>query len=288
MRLTAARARVLVVGSLNIDLVLRAAAEPLDEGAVAVESAQTLVGGHAGNCASALAALGVSVDVAGAVGQDSDGDLLVRDLSDRGIDVSRVSRHPDLPTGRVVIPVFDDKHYMLLARGANEAFGAHELLKALDGGHDAVMVFDPGLEALQALRRTDALLCWSPGGLYASSRVAEHVVPQADVIFVNRSEYKDLGVAVPGELVVTLGARGSLVRHRGSELAVPARRAAVVDPVGAGDAFAAAYVLARLAGLTAAARLAVGNAGGAAAVEGSGARTALATLVELLGESATN
>lgn len=283
LRATATSARVLVVGSLNVDLILEADDEPPDEGAVTVRSARTLVGGHAGNCAAALAALGVSVGVAGAVGADPDGELLVADLEARGVDVSAVHRRTSVPTGRVVIPVFGEKHYMMLIRGANDTFGAAELLDAMNGGFDAVMLFDPGIEALRALRRPDAsTVCWTPGGVNAAHPVAAHVASQSDVVFVNRAERRRLAVDVAGELVVTSGGEGSVLCVDGRETAVPARRVRVVDPTGAGDAFAATYVLARLAGFDPECRLAAANFSGSVAVGATGARSRSATLRDLL------
>ncbi|MET8759458.1 PfkB family carbohydrate kinase [Lentzea sp. NPDC004782] len=279
-------ARVLVVGSLNVDLILETRGEqPPDEGAVEVHTATTLVGGHAGNCASALAALGIQVSVAGAVGTDPDGDLLIADLVDRGVDVTGVRRRADQQTGRVVIPVFGEKHYMLLIRGANDSFGADDLRDVLDDEYDAVMLFDPNVEALRAVRSQKGLLCWTPGGVYSAHPVAAQVVPHCDVVFVNRTERDQLArhvADVPGELVVTLGGDGSMLRHGSEEIVMPARRVPVVDPTGAGDAFAATYLLTKLAGVTASSRLATANVSGALAVGATGARSRLATLPDLL------
>ena len=146
LRETAARVAVLVIGSLNIDLILTADAEPPDEGSVLVRDSSIRAGGHAGNCASALAALGVSVTLLAAVGTDADGDALLDDLRGRGVDVTGVRRDPRAATGRVVIPVFGEKHYMLCLRGANDLYTASDVRAALASGrasYDAVMMFDP-------------------------------------------------------------------------------------------------------------------------------------------------
>jgi ribokinase len=288
----AASMRVLVIGSLNVDLILIADREPGDDGAAVVRTRSVQPGGHAGNCAAALAALGVLVAVAGAVGADADGDRVLADLRGRGIDVTGVRRRDDQPTGQVVIPVFGERHYMLLCRGANEAFGAAELMATLSGGeYDAVMLFDPAREALRcagaALDRTARRprLYWTPG-VFAADPVAAEVLPQCDLVFVNRSECRALAAFARPEpatdLVVTLGAAGSQLRSGGTELTVPARPTRVVDPTGAGDAFASAYLVAELAGLAPELRLALGNACGASAVGVTGARSRSATLPDLL------
>ncbi|GLZ37110.1 PfkB family carbohydrate kinase [Actinokineospora sp. NBRC 105648] len=283
VRAAAARVRVLVIGSLNVDLILVADREPVDESAVTVRSVSTEVGGHAGNCAAALAALGVSVAVAGAVGADDDGDRLVADLRGRGVDVAAVRRRAE-PTGRVVIPVFGDRHYMLLCRGANDTFGPTDLREALAGDYDAVMLFDPPRDALRAVGACATLLCWTPGGVFAGDPVTATVLPHTDILFVNRFEHDELATA-PGpdtDVVITLGAVGSTLRRGAQEVTVHAHPVPVVDPTGAGDAFAAAYLLAHLAGLPPSSRLAAGNAAGALAVGAVGARGRPATVPDLL------
>lgn len=296
LRDTAANIRVLVIGSLNVDLILHAGSEPPDEGAVLVRDATTEVGGHAGNCAAALAALGISVSLVAAVGVDSDGDLLLADLRQRGIDVRGVRRFTEQPTGRVVIPVFGESHYMLLCRGANDLLTAADVDAALRERFDAILVFDPSKPALREIGqvfsrcRPPPWRFWTPGGIYAADPVAAQVISDCDVIFLNRAEHHCLfeqvgaldAAAPDSQVVVTLGAEGSLLRYHSQEWAVPSRRVPVVDPTGAGDAFAASYAVALLAGLEPGLRLAVANVSGALAVGAQGARARLATLADLL------
>ena len=323
LRETAARVAVLVIGSLNIDLILTADAEPPDEGSVLVRDSSIRAGGHAGNCASALAALGVSVTLLAAVGTDADGDALLDDLRGRGVDVTGVRRDPRAATGRVVIPVFGEKHYMLCLRGANDLYTASDVRAALASGrasYDAVMMFDPSSGVLREIGRIAGalpgapLLCWTPGGVYSRDPLAARVLPHCDVVFANRAERDALRrTAPPGppgspeppahpvpartavssigreertEMVVTLGKEGSSLRHRGAERVVPVDPVPVVDPTGAGDAFAATYLLARLAGIEPERRLAAANLSGALAVGAVGARGRLATLGDLIGPAA--
>jgi ribokinase len=289
----------LVVGSLNTDLVLTCEGEPPDEGAVVVRDSAILPGGHAGNCASALAALGLSVTLLGVVGTDSEGDLVLGDLRRRGVDVSRIVRHAQTPTGRVVIPVFGEKHYMMLLRGANELLTPADLRVALTeepGPYDAVMLSDPSLgvllEAGQMVDRLPArpVLCWTPGGVYSRHPAVAQVVPHCDVVFANTAEHRALMRTAPMaveepkfELVLTAGREGSSMRQGSTRWIAPVHPVTVVDPTGAGDAFAAAYLLARLAGLEPESRLRAANRSGALAVGAVGAHASLATLADLLG-----
>ncbi|SCF06559.1 ribokinase [Micromonospora haikouensis] len=295
LRRAANGSRVLVVGSLNVDLIVQSDREPDDDGAVVVPSIVTAPGGHAGNCASALAALGIRVDVAAAIGTDPEGDSVLSDLRSRDIGVSAVHRYTSAPTGRVIIPVFSEKHYMLMHRGANDLLSAAKVRDALTAPIDAVVMFDPSREALRETVETVArqprppLLCWCPGGIYCGDDIVAEIAPHCDVLLLNRDEHRQitgrLGSASPGrpggDVVLTLGREGSLLRRGDQEWHAPAEPVQAVDPTGAGDAFAAAYLLSVLAGLPPLMRLRSGNVGGAVAVSAVGARARHASLAEL-------
>lgn len=296
LRETAGRSRVLVIGSLNMDLIVHSDREPADDSAVTARSVAIAPGGHAGNCASALATLGVQVGVVGAVGTDPEGESVLADLRARGIDVSAVHRHPSAPTGQVIIPVFRDKHYMLMHRGANDVLPAAAVHDALTEPVDAVVLFDPSRAALHAAVAAIAqlpkrpLLCWCPGGLYCDDGSTAEIAPQCDLLLLNRDENTRIshtagGAALrraPTEVVTTLGAEGALLRRADQEWHAPAEPAVVRDPTGAGDAFAAAYLLAALAGLPPQQRLRSGNVAGALAVGTVGARARQTTLPDLI------
>jgi ribokinase len=292
---TATRGSVLVVGTLNMDIIVRAPREPADDGAVAAESIVVAPGGHAGNCAAALAALGLQVGVAGMIGLDADGDRLLADLTARGINTNAVHRCIGAPTGRVIIPVFPDKHYMLMHRGANDLLSAAQVRDALSAPVDAVAMFEPGRDIVREVvatvtrRRPRPVLCWCPGGLYAGDPLAAEIAPQCDILILNQDERRRFeteagcGAIPPDQQVVTtLGAGGASVRHAGREWSEPAFPTDVVDPTGAGDSFTAGYLLAALAGLDPAARVRAGNAAGSLAVGAVGARASVATLPDLL------
>jgi len=292
LRAAAERSRVLVVGSLNHDEILVADHDPGDEGAVMVRHSTTAPGGHAGNCASALAALGVRVSLLAAVGDDPTGDLLLADLAAHQVDAAGVARIPGVPTGRVIIPVFGDKHFMLLLRGANEQLSAHHVERALLADFDALMLFDPSPQALQQvfISAADLDIFWTPGGIYSQQPAQHRHLPSCRAVFVNRSEWRSIrdglppGALADTEIIQTLGAEGAIA-HRGSAEPVSAAGESVtqLDPTGAGDAFAAAYLLATLAGLPVSRRLATANIAGALAVTAIGARGRLCTLADLAG-----
>ncbi|MGI8664565.1 MAG: carbohydrate kinase family protein [Jatrophihabitans sp.] len=292
LRQAAQASRVLVIGTLNHDEILVADHNPGDEGAVLVRQSITAPGGHAGNCASALAALGVQVALLAAVGADPTGDLLVADLREHRVDVSGVARIADAPTGRVVIPVLGEHHFMLLLPGANDRLSAEHVRQALATDHDALVVFDPALAALAEVfadaggSPATGNIFWTPGGIYAHQAAEHRHLARCRSVLVNRNEWQAIEPALPPEpteVIQTLGPAGASARCRGELVQAAGEVVSMLDPTGAGDAFAAGYVLAALAGLPLARRLAVGNICGALAVTAIGARGRLATMQDLAG-----
>jgi ribokinase len=293
---TARRAHVVVIGSLNLDWIIYTEQEPSPDESLYVHRTEFLSGGHAGNCAAALGTLGVSTRIIGSVGADANGRALLDDLQEHGVDTSFVHQDPLKQTGQVVIPVFPGSHYMLMLRGANDSLRASALKPLIHERVDAVIVFDPTQEVLRACVEQFAvephdrpLLCWAPVGLYSDHKIATEIIPFCDVIFLNRIELAKISRHCPDiierfdniDIVVTLGSDGSVLHRKGKRYAVPAQNVKVVDAIGGGDAFAATYVLARLADCAPEARLELANASGAFAVGAAGARGHLASLLEL-------
>lgn len=295
VRQAGARCRILVAGSLNHDEILVADHDPGDEGAVLVRERVTAPGGHAGNCAARLAALGAGVSLLAAVGADDTGALLIEDLRRHGVDVGQIARIEASPTGRVVIPVLGDQHFMLLLPGANDELSGAHVRQALGTDYDALVIFDPAPAALAELfsatagSAAGANIFFNPGGIYAHQESARGYLPRCRSIFVNRNEWPAIRAGLPTgwstgtEVVQTLGAQGSSGRTADAVVHAPGELVEMLDPTGAGDAFAAGYVLAALAGLELPRRLVVGNICGALAVTALGARGRLCTLADLAG-----
>lgn len=295
LRQAGRRSRILVAGSLNHDEILIADHDPGDEGAVRVSERVTAPGGHAGNCACALAALGAEVSLLAAVGTDATGELLTEDLRTRRVDVAPIVAVAGHPTGRVVIPVLGEQHFMLLLPGANDRLTGEHVRQALAGDYAALVIFDPAPPALAEIFAATAgtalgeNLFWNPGGIYAHQSSVRQYLARCRSILVNRNEWPAVRDGLPAgwagrpEVVQTLGADGSAGHGTEGVLHAGGETVRLVDPTGAGDAFAAGYLLATLAGLPLSRRLAVGNICGALAVTAVGARGRLATLDDLAG-----
>lgn len=265
--------RIVVVGSLNADLVVRTARLPRPGETVAGADLATGPGGKGANQAVAAARLGGDVLMAGAVGDDAHGRLVRDAVAAAGADTSRVLVREGVATGTAVITVdAAGENTIVVSPGANGT-----LTGAVLPGPGAGDVLTMSLEiptetvltAARAARAAGAtvLLNLSP---YAA--VPAELLELTDVLVVNEHEAGLLGGHRVARSVVTLGADGCRVREHGTDTAVAAVPADPVDTTGSGDAFLAAVAVRLAAGddLPAAARYAV--RAGAFAVTVAGAQ----------------
>jgi ribokinase len=252
---------VLVVGSINIDLVVRAAQLPAPGQSVSGGVFAQHQGGKGANQAVAAARAGATVTMVGAVGHDEYGRSALADLGGAGVDVSRVAVMGGQPTGLALIAV-DERgaNQIVVAPGANAALGAAAVERALSGfeprpGGVAVLSFELGDEAILAAARYAAqrglrLLVNPaparelPAGLVALAPLTVPNEGEAATLTGQgnpRAAALALAALTNAPVIVTMGAQGALVSQPGgAQELVPAPQVEVVDTTGAGDAFVGA------------------------------------------------
>ncbi|MEU0551984.1 carbohydrate kinase family protein [Micromonospora sp. NPDC005979] len=292
--------RVVVVGDVITDVVAVLTA-PLAAGTDTAAEISLGGGGQAANTAAWVAAQGFAVTLVGAVGDDDAGRDRAAELARAGVDcvLDRVS---GVPTGTVVVLTADGERTMVTSRGANLRLTAEHVGKALaaapDAGHlhlSAYTLLDAasraaGLRALAAARErglTTSVDAASAGPLRrVGARAFLGWVRDVDLLLVNADEATVLAggldpaaqgralSATARRVVVKRGAAGAVwVEGRTTAVSVAAaRRVAVVDVTGAGDAFAAGLLTAWLGGASASAALDRATELGALAVSSVGAR----------------
>ena len=289
---------VAVVGSLNLDLVIRVAELPGPGETVSGGDLFRNPGGKGANQAVAAARLGRRVAMVGCVGDDQAGHELLASLEAAGVDGSGVRVVEGVPSGTACITVSEDgENQIVVSPGANARLTPDDVAAAAAVRSAAVTLLQ-----LEVPLETVAAAARAAGGRVVVNPAPVRALPaellgRIDVLVPNRVELARLaGGPVPrtveqaaelaGRLggravVVTLGADGALVVEDGRAGHVPAVPVRPVDTTAAGDAFCGglADALAGGAGLQEAARRAVRVA--AAACLRPGAQASLPTPAEL-------
>lgn len=303
---------VVVVGSVNMDVVARVPRIPRPGETLLATGATRGGGGKGANQAvAATRAGGAPTAFVGAVGGDGDGELLRTALADDGIDVSGIVR-ADAQTGTALISVGDDgENAIVVIPGANatlERLSAAQRARIAAADVVVAQLEVPVAFVLEAAsaRRAGALLVLnaSPTAPLCDEAIARRVLEAVDVLVVNEHEVREVARAVGGDtgglaravdalaarvraVVVTRGAADAILAVGSERRAVPAFRAEVVDTTGAGDTFCGVLAAHLAGGGLTMERLAAGARAGAAAaalaVGRPGAQAAVPAAAEVAG-----
>jgi ribokinase len=270
--------RVLVVGSLNIDLVTHVERHPKPGETVLGTGLERLAGGKGANQAVAASMAGAAVVMVGRVGSDEAGPAYVARLSALGIGVESIRVEPDCPTGHALITVDEaGENSIVVVPGANAAMTPDDLaiLESVGPGDLVLLQLEVPLEVVAAAaRRASARGARVVLNLAPYAALPGDVVALADPLVVNEHEALWLAdsQAMPASLVVTFGAAGAA--WDGEQLTGPVvAPPEVVDTTGAGDAFCGVLAATLVAGADRSEALQAALAAGADAVRHVGAQS---------------
>lgn len=288
--------RVLVVGSLNLDLVAIVDQLPGPGETVLSRNFTNSPGGKGANQAVAAARLGADVALLGKVGLDPFGDALIENLRKNAVDVALVSRDTRASTGLALVSVArDGQNTIVVAPGANALLTSQDIsaAKKAFAGVDVVIL---QLEIpLQAVKQAAELgkECGSQIILNPAPAVAldDSFAPLVDWIVPNEGELAVLSGLDSGNsveksvarlkdkgfqrVVVTMGDSGAFVMEGDHSVYSPAFPVIAVDTTGAGDAFVGAFSVALSEGRSVDEAVTWGNAAGALASTRLGAQPSL-------------
>lgn len=298
-------ARVLVIGSINMDMVVRAEHLPTPGETVLGRDFQTIPGGKGANQAVGAARLGAQVAMYGKLGKDEFGQVLRDNLTAEGIDVTQIGVAEDVPSGIAIITLDETgQNSIVVASGANMQINPEEVITAWNNIKPVdvvVMQLEIPVACVTAAARvakeSGAKVVLNPAPARA---LPDDLLSMVDVLVPNESETEILtgekieddhqAIMAAGKLlakgvghvILTLGSRGAMVVEQNKEAVIlPPHSVDVVDTTAAGDAFVAGLSvrLAEKAYLVEAARF--GNAAGALAVTRLGAQPAMPTREEV-------
>jgi ribokinase len=265
--------RIVVAGSINMDVVALAERHPGIGETVAGREINYFPGGKGANQAVAAAKLGAATSLVGCVGADPFGRELRAFLTTQGVDLSFVRDTPEAHSGTALITLADADNTIVVVPGANGLVGPADVAAVpLAKGDIAVSQFEIPLPAVTALferaRTAGAITILNPAPVRPFDRA---LLESVDVLVLNETELGSLaGVGLRDSddqprlldamrslrmdadkiVCVTLGKRGALALGQGEALIIAGRAVPAIDTTGAGDCFVGAL----------AAQLADGNA----------------------------
>jgi ribokinase len=304
------QASVLVVGSLNMDLVARAPRLPRPGETLAGDSFATVPGGKGANQAVAAARLGASVAMIGCVGHDTYGEQLRAALVAEGIDCQAVSVADGVPSGLAMIIVdANSQNAIVIIPGGNGQLSP-DSVRAVDALLQAAEVVVVQLEVPldtvgYTLERAHALgktVILNPAP--ATGPIPAHWYPYIDYLIPNESEAQALsGVAVYSRdsagvaaeqllalgarrLLITLGAEGALYADADGSQHFSAPKVQALDTTAAGDTFVGGFAAALANGLALDEAVAFGQVAAALSVTRAGAQPSIPTLADVRGFAA--
>jgi ribokinase len=295
---------IVVVGSLNMDLVVSVDRMPQPGETVPGRDFRTIPGGKGANQAAAAALLGKDVAMVGRVGDDAFGPQLVDNLKRQGVNTAHVQLDKGAATGTAMITVDEmGQNSIVISAGANGRV-AREDIDRLDGllsqAKYLLLQFEIPLDTVQ----------------YAMERAHSHGVPvvvnpaparvvspaflsQVDYLIPNESEasllsgvqVRDLGSAEEAArrlrhsgvpvVMLTLGENGALLASEDKVCHVPAHRVQAVDTTAAGDALIGGLAAALVSGYSLEEATRYATCAGTLAVTRFGAQTSLPSAAEV-------
>ena len=287
--------KIIVIGSSNVDLTARVRTLPRPGETIGGARLHQANGGKGANQAVAAARLGADVTFLTCLGNDANGEMLSAQFAAEGIDTSKI-KFSATPTGTALIFVDDNaENCIAVAPGSN-----NDLLPAdVEGIRDSISGAAYMLLQLEIPMPTvdKAILLADEAGVRTilnpapMAPLSDGILKHVWLLTPNQTEAHSLtGIAVNdeedarkaadallskgvGNVIITMGSKGSLVCTPWETTFVPARKVKAVDTTGAGDVYNGALVAALAEGksLVSAARIA--TAASAVAVTRMGAQT---------------
>lgn len=296
--------RILVVGSINIDFVIKTPRIPLPGENIFGEDFRRIFGGKGANQAVGVAQLGCEVVLSGRVGEDQFGNSVLKSLREKGVDTTYVERDSEASTGIAFILIDKNgENSIVIAPGANGRFSLQsaaqlrKIMKTVDlvllqlelpldsvakvieiaCGLDKQVVLDAGPPCKRVYPSFFNVTVLTPNKAEAEALSGQSIRN----LNASRKVARGLLSKGPQAVVLKLGEKGAVLTTANEEHYFPAYQVNVVDTTAAGDAFSAALSVAIAKGQTFKEAVEFANAAGALATTKVGAQPSLPTQHEV-------
>ncbi len=298
-------AKIVVVGSLNMDVVAFAARIPVAGETIIGHTSFTAPGGKGANQAYACARLGGSTAMLGRVGEDEFGRRLRENLQQVGCDISGIGTVQGSSGVALIFVADTGQNSIIVVPGANAKFLAGDIAASSHSFHGSQIVLlqlETPIEtvsaAAQAAKKANARVILDPAP--ADPRCVS-LLPFVDILTPNETEAAILAGAPPsrldptqavavarklqsqgaGIIIVKLGDQGCVLIEGKEALLSPAPKVNAVDTTAAGDVFNAALAVALSEGMNLPDACGFANCAAALSVTRAGAQSAVPTRLEV-------
>ncbi len=297
---------VCVIGSLNYDIIMKQKRMPCAGETYTADSITYAGGGKGANQAVQCAKLGLSTAMAGKVGSDSFGDILLERLKTYGVDCSRVERS-SLPTGVGVVHALEDGTvFASIITGANfdmDEAAAEQAREMIKNSAAVILQLEIPVKVVERI-----LTIAKEEGVFSilnaapAKPVSGEALRNADCVIVNETEasfYTEAQIAgfreveenreklealCGGTVIVTLGDKGSALLEGGSISFIPPEKVdQVAETTGAGDSYIGAFAYGKLRGMDSREACEFASRAAAVTVSKIGAQEGMPCLEELGG-----
>lgn len=292
-----------VIGSINMDMVVGVPRFARPGETLTGRTFQIVPGGKGANQAIALARLGISVKMAGKVGNDLFGNRYMDRFRSVGVDVSAISVEEGASTGVADIIVnANGENSIIVIPGANERCDQMWLDNVLEQTKDCDIFLlqleiplDTVIECICRLRKLDKTIILDPAPAVS---LPEEALSQVDFITPNETELEIVTSFLAEEadmetrirrlvgdsrrqVIHKHGVDGAYVGDRHGVKHIPGFKVTSVDTTAAGDTFNAGFAAGLAKGLSVDEAVRLGNAAGALAVTAFGAQSGMPTMDEV-------
>lgn len=251
--------KILVVGSLNMDLVTKVNCTPKVGETVAGQGLAFIPGGKGANQAVALGKLGAQVEMIGVVGNDGNGKILLNNLKEMAV-TSKVRVDDSAPTGTALIMVnASSDNSIVVIPGANDTLRPKDVIEEWFHGIDLVLCqletpLDTIEKVMKKAKLSGAKTILNPA---PAKKLSNDLLKHVDLLVPNETEFESItGVKITcdddikngyailnkigiNEIIVTLGKDGACYYNGHDFIKVHAQVVDAIDTTAAGDSFIA-------------------------------------------------